>query len=106
MDAIQNVSKNPQRTEEEISTLIERWRASGKNKKTFCRENDVNYMTFIGWTRPRPRVQKEKTKKSSSFIPLSINQAGAGVFAELNLPGGERIIFHAPMSAEYLLRFL
>lgn len=83
------------RSKEEITSLIEQWRTSGKNKKQFCQENNLTYMTFIGWTAP-----KKKTK--SAFIPIHVNKTLPTIFAEINLPDGSHIILHNEVSAHYL----
>lgn len=114
MDAIQKPLPVRQagaaRSKEEITSFIEQWRASGKDKTVFCRENNLNYMTFIGWM-----CRREKQKAKQSFIPLDKNQSPAGfiplsipaseIFAEVNLRGA-KIIFHREVSAQYLKSIL
>lgn len=90
------------RSKEEITQLIDLWHQSGKSKKRFCQENNLVYMTFIGWTAPK---KKAKTKPSA-FVPLKVNKISPGIFAEINLPGGRQMIFHSPVSAEYLKEVL
>jgi hypothetical protein len=98
MDALPQIQKPAARSKEEKATLTRQWRASGKDKTTFCRENKINYMTFIGWT-----CTKKKEKTKPSFIPLEINPPA--VFAELSLRGA-KIIFHSPVSAQFLKTLL
>jgi len=102
MDKVQPLQKPVVRSREEISSLIEQWRASGKNKTTFCRENNLVYMTFIGWTSGK----KKAKEKLSGFIPLRVNKTtpkAIGVFfADIHLPDGSKLIFHSPVSAQYL----
>lgn len=99
MENTQTQSPTYTRSKEEIKQIIELWRQSGKNKKKFCQENNLVYMTFIGWTAP-----KKKAKKIiPGFIPVKIHKATTtGFFAEINLPGGSKVIFHSPVSAQYL----
>jgi hypothetical protein len=102
MDAVQLLQKPVLRNKAEIASLIKQWRASGKNKTTFCRENNLVYMTFIGWT----SAKKKEKEKLSGFIPLRVNKATPKVigdfFAEINLRDGSKVIFHREVSAQYL----
>lgn len=84
-------------TNEQKEELIGRWKASGKGKKQFADENGIKYMTFIDWIRKRQR--KKSLETPSEFIPFEI--PSSSLFAELSF-GGKKIIFHQPVSAEYL----
>ncbi len=89
--------KGVTRSGEEISQLKSAWAASGKSKTDFARENEINYMTFIGWF-----SQKEKRAKSKSgFVPLEVNPGTnhSSIFAEIDLGKGRRIVFHQPVGA-------
>lgn len=92
------------RTKEEIDSLVEQWRQSGKNKMAFCRERNINYQTFIGWTTPK----KSHHKKTSSFIPLSIaaGQERQNIFATIYFRNGSCVCFHQNVSAEYFQSLL
>ena len=92
------------RTKEEINSLLDQWKQSGKNKTVFCHEQNINYQTFIGWTTPK----KSRHKKSSSFIPLnvSVQEEKQNIFASIQFRNGNRICFHQPVSAEYFQSIL
>ena len=95
------------RSREEITALIEQWRKSGKYKKTFCLENNISYMTFIGWTNPKKSRKLSGAKENfPGFIPLRVNKTTPELFAELSLRSGSRIIFNTPVSAQYLRAIL
>ena len=109
MDAAQLLQKPIVRSREEISSLIRKWLASGKTKTTFCRENNLTYMTFIRWTRGKKKEKPGNVAgkdKLSGFIPLTMNHPMRENFAEINLSSGAKIIFHAPVSAQYLRAIL
>lgn len=87
------------RTKEEIVTLKQLWSESGKSKKRFTQEHGINYMTFIGWF----SGEKKKSKaKKSGFVPLSFTHDPAKPFAEILLSKGARVVFHQPVSADFL----
>jgi len=84
-------------TKEEINSLVELWRQSGKNKTEFCRERKINYSSFIGWT----TLKKTHHKKSASFIPIELNDSQK-LFAEIHFKNGSRVCFYQPIGADYL----
>lgn len=92
------------RTKEEINSLVELWKQSGKNKTAFCREQNINYQTFVGWTTPK----KSHHKKPSPFIPLSISvgEEKQNIFASIYFRNGNRVCFHQSVSAEYFQSLL
>ena len=108
MDAIQPIQKPAVRSREEVSSLIEQWRASGKNKTTFCRENNLVYMTFIGWTSAKKsatakaKADENAKERLSGFIPIRVSKTQAEIFVEINLRDGSKVIFHHEVSAQYL----
>lgn len=107
MENTQALGPIPTRSKEEITALIDLWRQSGKTKKKFCQENNLVYMTFIGWTAPKKSRKLSGAKeKSPAFIAVKVNKTLTGVFAEINQPGGSKVIFHREVSAQYLKEVL
>jgi hypothetical protein len=99
-----NVNKQAQaRRAEEIARLKEAWKQSGKSKTSFCRENGINYMTFIGWFSQRRR---RHSKQHAGFIPLQVQHTPGAVFAEVFLTKSRRLVFHQPVPAEYFHQLL
>jgi len=92
------------RTKEEIQSLVELWKQGGKSKTEFCREQNINYQTFIGWTTPK----KSHHKKTSSFLPLTVSaeEEKQNIFAEVYFRNGSRICFHQSVSAKYFQSLL
>ena len=86
------------RSPQEIIAYIETWKTSGLNKKKFCERENINYLTFIGWTKGK---NQKATKLWEKFIPLQINPSSVGLFAEVHLGSNRKIIFHQPISLEF-----
>jgi hypothetical protein len=68
------MSQNRNLKNREWSEKIEQWKLSGKKARTWCRENQVIYTTFMGWCK-RLEINKsaQTTRKSSlkaQFIEL------------------------------------
>lgn len=87
------------RTPEEIVQIKQLWSESGKSKKQFTEEQGINYMTFIGWF----STKKERTvSKKLGFVPLKVPHNVITPFAEISFSKGQRVVFHQPVSAEFL----
>lgn len=103
MEQTQEKSIQIRRSKEEIQRLVLSWQQSGKSKSLFCKENTLNYLTFMSWTNP-PKKKKHKVKvpATSGFIPIKIKDLTPVYFAEVQLLNGNKICFHESVSAEYL----
>lgn len=94
--------KYQSRSREEKNILMEKWNRSGKSKKEFAKENDLSYQSFISWF-----DRKEKSVSENQFIALEIKkESRTGIFAEIDLGKGRRIVFHQPVGAEYFHQLL
>lgn len=100
MENQDNVQKN-WRTREQKEELILQWQQSGKTRKKFCEEQEINYYTFGTWC----ETKKEKPIASSGFKEVKI-QSTRSVFAQVHLPGGIKIDFYQSVPAGYFQSFL
>lgn len=101
---MENNLPNPKRTREEIQQLIEQWKQSGQSKKAFCRDQGLNYMTFIGWgyNHKKKKVKTGILKESTDFVPLKIKKENHQVFAEVLLKQGVSVLIYQNVTAEYI----
>lgn len=91
------------RTAEEIARLKQLWSESGKSKKQFTDEHGINYMTFIGWFSSK----KKSVVRKSGFVPVAISHdVLTRPFAEISFSKGHRVVFHQPVSADFLQALL
>ncbi len=95
--------KKIRRSKEDIQNLVLAWQQSGKSKSLFCKENQLNYLTFMSWTNP-PKKKKHKVKSpaTTGFIPLEIKNKVSEFFVEVHLLNGNKISFYEPVAVEYL----
>ncbi len=49
----------------EWANKIEQWKLSGKSIRTWCLENQIVYVTFIGWRNRFRKAEIEKSTQSS-----------------------------------------
>ncbi len=91
-------------TREQMFEMILAWRQSGLSQKTFCQQNGIRYHVFHYWYRCYRELQSEATLPG--FIPIkvqpfhSVNPSGAHV--ELLLADGRRLVFHQPVTCDFL----
>lgn len=78
--------------------MIASWEQSGQSQKQFCLQNNVAYHVFHYWYKI---YRDQQPASSGSFVTLDIApQLQASV--ELHLTDGRRIVFHEPVSVDFL----
>ncbi len=78
---------------------INQWQQSGLNQKAFCEQVNLSYHIFHYWYK---RYRNTESQAVSSFIKLAVSSPSVSSPAELVLPDGKRLLFHQPVSADYL----
>lgn len=95
--------------EELFRSYINEWRQSGLSQKAWCVHHNVAYSTFHYWNR---RLHKQlaggaEQNKSDRFVSLVIpDQPAVTPWCELVSGNGQRLIFHQPVSAEFIRKLL
>lgn len=91
-------------TQQKMFKGISRWQQSGLTQKAWCEKNDVAYATFHYWYK-RYRISEMQgvAHKPNGFVQLMVDDSAAtGCWCELALPGGRKLVFQQPVSAEFL----
>ncbi len=86
-----------QQIRDQYFAMIALWKQSGQNQKQFCLQKNIAYHVFHYWY----KVYRDQPSASGSFVALNIvapHQAGI----ELHLNDGRRLVFHQPVSADFL----
>ena len=84
--------------------LIEQWEQSGMRQKDFYQQHNIPAHVFYYWHKCYKKIKARPRKSiqaTSSFIQLQPADLSSGNM-ELHLPNGNRIIFHQPVSVDYL----
>lgn len=93
-----------EQTHQRMLSMIEAWKQSGLSQKAYCGQNNIRYYVFHYWYK-RYRDQQEAVG-NNAFIPLNITSspclAACAANIEMILPDGKRILFHQPLSSDYL----
>jgi hypothetical protein len=93
-------------TQQQMFSMIESWQQSGLTQKAYCEQHSIPYHVFHYWYKD---IQSSEDKKAG-FIVLQLKPpssaapiiAAAGVYTEIVLVDGRRLLFHQPVSADYL----
>ena len=87
-----------QQNRDQQFAMIAAWQQSGQSQKQFCLQNNIAYHVFHYWYKI---YRDQQPAGSGSFVTLNIApQLQTNV--ELHLADGKRIVFHQPVSVEFL----
>lgn len=78
--------------------MISSWQQSGQTQKQYCEQNNIAYHIFHYWYKV---FREAQSVASGSFVSLNI-AAPLQPNVEMFLTDGRRIIFHQPVSADFL----
>ena len=90
-------------TQEDMLRMIGSWKQSGLSQKAYCEQNNIRYYVFHYWYK-RYRDQGGAIE-DATFVPLNVKPPTFPVSnsaIEIALPDGKRVLFHQPVSADYL----
>lgn len=85
--------------QQKMFEYIDQWQQSGLTQKAFCQKVNLSYHIFHYWYK---RYRDNATEPGSAFIKLDVCAPSALAKAELILADGKRLLFHQPVSADYL----
>src|SRR5436309_15939957 len=90
-------------TQEQMFGLIGCWKQSNLSQKAWCEQNQIRYHVFHYWYK-RYR-NKQSGSPEASFIPLTVKPSLSDATCaniEVVLADGKRILFHRPVSSDFL----
>lgn len=99
--------QNKEQQRQQKLAMIENWQQSGLSQKQYCLQHNIAYHTFYYWYKRYRSISGDNTANKSPFVPL---QAPALVssdsyrmaYTELLMADGKRLLFHQPVSADFL----
>ena len=89
-------------TQEHMLAMISSWKQSGLSQKAFCQQNNIRYYVFHYWYK---RYRDLASSNKPGFVQLEVKPSSSTeCFAniEVLLADGKRILFHQPVSSDYL----
>ncbi|MBS1605273.1 MAG: hypothetical protein JST42_21595 [Bacteroidetes bacterium] len=84
---------------------ISLWQQSGLTQKAWCEQNHIAYGSFHYWYK---RYRNEEMAASSDkrpdggFVRLMVDSGLAPAWGELVLSDGKKLIFHQPLSVDFI----
>lgn len=78
---------------------IKAWESSDISQKKFCEQNNITYHVFHYWYKV---YRKSNQSASGSFVKLQVHPLPALSSVELICADGKRLVFHKPVSPEFL----
>ena len=84
---------------EQMFSMISNWQQSRLSQKAFCIQNDIPYHVFHYWYKV---YRNANATPISSFVQLQVSSIPGSSVAELICTDGKRLVFHQPVSADYL----
>lgn len=82
--------------------MIEQWQQSDLSKKAYCQQQSIKHHTFYYWYKRYRLEQPGTIGNNSSFVKLHITKPVTASAIEIHFPGGIRLLFHEPVSSNYL----
>ena len=92
-------SKEKEAVKQQMFDYINQWQQSGLTQKAFCQQVNLAYHVFHYWYK---RYRITESKPAPSFIKLGVSTSSVTSSIELVLPDGKRLLFHQPVSSDYL----
>ncbi len=94
--------------QQQMFSMIASWQQSGLTQKDYCEQHSIRYHVFHYWYKKYRDAQL--SDKQACFIPLQLKPTFAAsiptlpptVHTEIVLTNGKRLLFHQPVSADYL----
>jgi len=101
--------QSSEETQQQMFSMIESWQHSSLNQKAWCEQHSITYHVFHYWYKKYKDIQLSEDKKAG-FIALQVKSPSsaapiippAGAHTEIVLVDGRRLLFHQPVSADYL----
>ena len=94
--------RNNPEVRKQMFDMIEQWQQSGLTKKAYCQQQSIKHHTFYYWYKCYLQQHPDMDNKGSSFVKLQIEKCTATPSVEIYFPGGIRLLFHDPVSSNYL----
>ena len=82
--------------------MIEQWKQSGLSQKVFCQQQPIDFHKFSYWYKCYRRQHNTAGNSKSGFVKLKIEKTATVASVEIHFPDGVRLLFHEPVSTDYL----
>lgn len=87
---------------QQMFELIEEWKQSGLSQKAFCERHSIRFHKFYYWYKCYRRPHETIDNHSERFVKLKVEKPSIASSVEIHFPGGIHVVFHEPVSSNYL----
>ena len=94
--------RNDPEVRQQMFELIEQWKQSGIAQNAFCEQQSIRFHKFYYWYKCYRSVNDIFEKNNRGFVKLKIEKPSVASSVEIHFTGGVRVLFHEPVSSNYL----
>ena len=94
--------RNSPEVRQQMFELIEQWKQSGLSQNAFCEQQSVRFHKFYYWYKCYRKENPISDENNRGFVKLKIEKPPVAPSVEIHFPGGVRVLFHEPVSSNYL----
>ena len=96
------MERNPE-LKKQMLEHIASWKATDLTQKEYCVQHAIAYHVFHYWFGVYRKGLAIVKRKSGSFVKLKVtSSSNYRSYAEMVLPDGRRLLFHQPVTSDYL----
>ena len=94
--------RNDSEVRQHMFQIIEQWKQSGLSQNAFCEQQSIRFHKFYYWYKCYRKQHETIDNNGEGFVKLKIEKQLVASSVEIHFPGGVRVLFHEPVSSNYL----
>jgi hypothetical protein len=94
--------RNNPEVRQQMFQIIEQWKQSGLSQNAFCEQQSIRFHKFYYWYKCYRQQDDVCEDNRPGFVKLKIEKPAVASSVEIHFPGGVRVLFHQPVSSNYL----
>jgi len=87
---------------QQMFSMVAQWQQSGLSQKAYCVQNNIAYYVFHYWYKCYRDKRTITVDRPTPFVQLQVNSGSSVPTVELQWGDGRRLLFHQPVSSDYL----
>jgi hypothetical protein len=95
------MQNKPQQRQQNLAMIAD-WQQSSLSQKQYCLQHHNAYHVFYYWYNRSNMQSADKGNEPGAFVKLQTASPARGMHTELLMPDSRRLIFHQPVSADFL----
>ena len=87
---------------QQMFEFIEQWKQSGLSQNAFCEQQSMRFHKFYYWYKCYRKDNDISDKNNRGFVKLKVEKPSVAFSVEIHFPGGVHVLFHEPVSSNYI----